>query len=352
MVNIPVRVGFSRTRWQEATSVMLEKGKGQPKIYRLCIIHLFEAAYNLFLKLIWGSRMIARAERYGQLGDDMQGSRKHHSTMDVLFKKIIMYDISRQQRSPLAVFDNDAASCYDRILVNLAMVCARRLGVQTAAILAHAETLRQMKYMVKTVYGISERKYFGTDDKPLAGIGQGSGASPSVWLSLCIVLLIAYGNHAPKGMEFQDPTNTIESSRVGDAFLDDMTIGFNTAENSIILQSMVITLAKCAQLWEQLLFASGVELSKCYYDIIHWQWDEPGYPRMNPLLPARDSYPSGTYKVSEEVHVELPVLSGRDTIPTQIKHKPAWESSKSLGILSNPMGTWEADYSRKAMNTP
>jgi len=90
-----------------------------------------------------------------------------------------------------------------------------------------------MKYTVNTVYGISEGKYFGTDDKPLAGIGQGSGASPSVWLSLRIVLLIAYGNQARKGMmEFQDPTNTIESSRVGDAFVDDMTIGFNTAEIS------------------------------------------------------------------------------------------------------------------------
>jgi hypothetical protein len=63
---------------------------------------------------------------------------------------------------------------------------------------------------------------------------------------------------------------------------------------------------------------------------------------MTPLLPAGDSYPSGTYKLSEEAHVELPLFSGRDTIPTRIKHKPAWESSKSLGLLSNPMGKWEA----------
>lgn len=67
------------------------------------------------------------------------------------------------------------------------------------------------------MYGISEGKYFGTDEKPLADIGQGIGASPSVWDSLCNVLFIAYGNHSPKGMEFQDLTNTIESLRVRDA---------------------------------------------------------------------------------------------------------------------------------------
>ena len=73
--------------------------------------------------------MIGRVERYGQLGDNMHaGSRKHRSTIEKLFKKVITYDVLRQQRSNLAVFDNDAASCYDCILVNLAMVCARRLG--------------------------------------------------------------------------------------------------------------------------------------------------------------------------------------------------------------------------------
>ena len=63
----------------------------------------------------------------------MQGSHKNRSTMDVLFKKIITYDISRQQRLTLAVVDNDAASCYDRILVNLASNGVRS---KTAAILA------------------------------------------------------------------------------------------------------------------------------------------------------------------------------------------------------------------------
>ena len=61
--------------------------------------------------------------------------------MDVLFKKTLSFDLCRQQRTNMALFDKDAASCYDRILVNLAMLCARILGVSSEAVFAHSETL-------------------------------------------------------------------------------------------------------------------------------------------------------------------------------------------------------------------
>jgi len=128
MLNTPVQMGFPPKRWQQAVSVLLEKDQGIPKKSRLQIIHLFEADYNLFLKfLIWGCRMIGRAEEHNALGEAMQGSRKNRGIMDMMWKKIITFDIARQQHSNVAIFENNAASCYDRILVNQAMVCARRL---------------------------------------------------------------------------------------------------------------------------------------------------------------------------------------------------------------------------------
>jgi hypothetical protein len=68
-------------------------GPGEhPETYRLRNIHRFKI-------LIWGSRMIGRAENYGQLGDNMQASRKHRSTMEVLFKNTLTCDISRRQQT-------------------------------------------------------------------------------------------------------------------------------------------------------------------------------------------------------------------------------------------------------------
>jgi hypothetical protein len=39
--------------WKTETEVMLEKDKGNPKIDRLCIICLYKADYNIFLKIMW-----------------------------------------------------------------------------------------------------------------------------------------------------------------------------------------------------------------------------------------------------------------------------------------------------------
>jgi hypothetical protein len=57
------------------------------------------------------------------------------------------------------------------------------------AIRTHADTLKFMKYAVKTMYGISETNYHGTPFEPLFGTGQGSGASPVVWLTLIVILM-------------------------------------------------------------------------------------------------------------------------------------------------------------------
>ena len=56
--NIAISRGIAVPRWSQAVNVLIKKDKGQPRINLLRIIHLFEADYNLFLKLMWGSRLV------------------------------------------------------------------------------------------------------------------------------------------------------------------------------------------------------------------------------------------------------------------------------------------------------
>jgi hypothetical protein len=75
-LNVVTRLGLVPSRWCRAISVMIEKDAGNPNINRLRIIHLFEADYTLFLKIIWASRLVRRGKEANQFGEAQQGSRR------------------------------------------------------------------------------------------------------------------------------------------------------------------------------------------------------------------------------------------------------------------------------------
>jgi hypothetical protein len=58
----------------------------EPFLTRLRIIHLFEADYNLFLKILFGrSCMVSNEERSQALNDQQYQSGPRRMTMDALF---------------------------------------------------------------------------------------------------------------------------------------------------------------------------------------------------------------------------------------------------------------------------
>jgi hypothetical protein len=201
-LNIAISRGIAIPRWCQATNVLIEKDPGRPRIHRLRIIHLFEADFNFFLKLQWGHRLVRRAWELNILHPGQHGSVPNRTAMDPVMLTELTTDLCRVLKHDLARFDNDASACYDRIIVALGMLAARRCGMPDNAIRVHAEALQFMQYTVKTVYGILENNYHGTAFEPLFGTGQGSGASPSVWLTLVVILLHTLDRLVPDRMNF------------------------------------------------------------------------------------------------------------------------------------------------------
>jgi hypothetical protein len=224
------------------------------------VIHLFEADYNLFLKIIFGRRMVKNAEQARALNDQQHGSRPRRMTTDALFFARLEKDLIRQIRANSAHMDNDATGCYDRIITSLGMIACRRLGMPEQAIKCQADTLRLMRYAVKHAYGTSAQEYMGSEDEPLFGTGQGSGASPAVWLGLVVILLNALDRMSSDddipALDFVDPWNEFRAHwRVG-AFVDDTNQGILDASGSLTIDELVEQLRKAGQLWESLLHTS------------------------------------------------------------------------------------------------
>ena len=173
--------------------------------------------------------------------------------------------------------DNDATGCYDRIITSLGMLACRRLGMPRCAIACQATCLQNMRYAIKQVTGISINEYFSTLLEPLFGTGQGSGASPAIWLCLVVILLNSLDRISKEdgipGLSFTDPWNELLAAwRVG-AFVDDTNQGVMDPDGQLSLEELVEQLRRAGQLWETLLTISGgcLNLSECSWTVQYWQ---------------------------------------------------------------------------------
>ena len=234
-------------------------------------------------------------------------------------------DLCRVLKHDYARFDNDASSCYDRIIVGLGMLAARKCGMPQHAIRTHADSLQFMQYVVKTVHGISEENYQGTVFSPLFGTGQGSGASPAVWLSLVIILLQTLDRLIPDRVNFSSLSGDIVHTRLSDAFVDDTSLSFTSSSHDTDINELIVRLEKIAQTWEHLLYLSGgkLNLAKCSWFIVRWTWTN-GRPVIRPIM---------------EKDRDVRVYHGNNAQDaSKIKRTAPDESTRMLGVLMNPLG--------------
>ena len=239
-------------------------------------------------------------------------------------------DLCRILKHDIARFDNDASACYDRIIVALGMLAARRCGVPENAIQLHADALHFMKYTVKTMYGISDSNYQGTPFAPLFGTGQGSGASPAVWLTLVVLLLQTFDRLIPHRMNFVPISGAREHNRSSDDFVDDTSVGFTSSDNTSY-SDLIERIQTVAQTWEKLLSLSGgkLNLNKCSWYVIRWEW-EHGRPTIRKIHP-NDPCVAQTQGDSQ-------------TLIT-IKRHSVETSTRRLGVYLNPMGDFSEHIS-------
>ena len=286
-LNIAISSGISIPRWSNAVNILIEKDTGQPKINRLRIIHLFEADFNFYLKLQWGHRLVRRALSLNLLHDGQHGSIPGRTSVDPVLLTQLTADLCRVLKHDYARFDNDASASYDRIIVGLGMLAARKCGMPTSAIRTHADALQFMRYTVKTVHGVSEENYHGAVFAPLFGTGQGSGASPAVWLSLVVILLQTLDHLIPDRMNFRSIKGDLVHSRLSDAFVDGTSVGFTSSYADAPIDDLIERLQHVAQTWEHLLHLSGgkLNLSKCSWFVVKWEWKQ-GRPVIRPIRPV------------------------------------------------------------------
>jgi exonuclease III len=320
LLNYAIKHGYAYTRWKKIVNVMLQKDIGNPRIHRLRIIHIYEADYNLLLAVKW-RQALHHAESHKLLNDGLYGSRKGRSAHDPVLMEVLQNETYRMSMKPGINFDLDATSCYDRILMNVASISSRRMGMNQSTVLVNAQTLEQAHYHLKTNLGVSEGFYTHSNTQPIHGTGQGSGNSPTVWCFVCSALFDAFESRA-HGASFGSYDTTVNTKIYMTGYVDDCTQRVNDFHNPHQPDTNVLIhrMTEDAQLWNDLLWASGgaLEQSKCSFHLIQSDWNHDGHPFLK----------GGHYSPP------IPLVDGQMT--TLIQQKSNYEAHKSLGCYINP----------------
>lgn len=151
------------------------------------------------------------------------------------------------------------------------MVASQTFGVPKSVTASNGRTLKRARYTT------SEQKWDyrkHSNEHPFFGTRQGSGNSPAIWCFLSSILYDCYDKEAAKAT-YTTPSGSEDVLALGMVgFVDDsngQTNLFDRDDTELTRQQIIVQLEHNAQLWAELLGATGgaLELSKFSYASRH-----------------------------------------------------------------------------------
>ena len=275
MTAIPFATGYSPRRWQSGTNVMLYKKANDNNVKKLRTILLYEADFNAGNKII-GREMLRNAESHSGIAKEQYGSRKGKSAIIQCLNKRLTFDLWRQTRTPGALLSNDAKSCYDRILHNIAGIAMRRQGVHKNNVVCMFTTIQRLRHTVRTAFGDSTSSFQQEVWlAPLHGVGQGNGAGPAIWAVVSSPILDLLRKEGC-GATFRCAMKYGVVLVTAFSFVDDTDIavgGHGTAKADLVEE-----LQRALNLWQTGIEMSGGGLvpEKSFWTEINFEWDDKG----------------------------------------------------------------------------
>ena len=194
MINSSLSLGAPLHRWTTSEVIMIPKEPNNIQINRLRLIYLYEADYNLVLKLFWPHKATKVADKLGLLGEHQWGTKPLCSAEQPALMDELITDVHRIICRNMVKLQNDATICYDRMISNLTSLVSRSYHVPDNNCTIQATALKEMKYRVIISLGISEEHYFTFNSFSIHRSGQGSESSDTNWLLNSVLMMQLISN--------------------------------------------------------------------------------------------------------------------------------------------------------------
>ena len=275
LAEVPFQSGYSPTRWKNATDVMILKKAGLYDVDKLRTIVLYEADFNHNNKWL-GKAMMDKACEFRKIATE-QYSIPGKKAIDHALNRRLIFDITRYQKSSLAMTSCDLKSCYDRIVHVPAMMAMHRAGASVEASSSMFATIQSAQHVTRTAFGDSTSTYGGIEhfNAPVMGVGQGNGCGPQVW---AVVSSVMFEILKRKGLttSFQAPISKEDLKLCGFAFVDDTDLlqACGTQKHHNNPEFTMQKMQESIDTWEAAAKTTGgsIAVDKSWFYLIHFEW--------------------------------------------------------------------------------
>jgi len=255
---------------------------------------LFKADFNNNNKWL-GWAIMRNAEKLDEVAPEQYGSCSQKAAGTQCLNKWLFYEYIRAMRILAALCSNDAKSCYNRIVLLIAVLALCWHGASVPAMESMIATLAQLQHHVRLAYDNSECAQGQVDwTNPVAGIGQGNGTSPQIWATVSTPMLTILRQEGFVAMVICAMSKQFWSLG-GFAFVDYTDLIVTDPSNDE--QKVADKMHQSVQLWHRLLKATGGNLvpEKCFWYLIdfqhegnHWKYKWWQADQRKPYIPKDD----------------------------------------------------------------
>jgi hypothetical protein len=310
------------TRWSSSITVLLEKVFGVRLITKLRAICLLEADFNWVNKLIFAHRLEQFCRKHDIIPAEQFAKSKSNCEEASLVKNLIC-DNSRILHNSLALTGADLDQCFDRGAGPVVGVVARAHGVSQTSTKLMLSTMQHMQYFIKSGFGIADTPSFGgSEEQPLMGLGQGSGAAPTVMRCVITLADLAY-QRLGHGINIKTAVSARVFLLAAIIYVDDTDLLHWARFYGITDEEFFNDIQQATLDWSKIVQATGGSLkqSKSFWHLLSWK-----FVHGIPTLKSKAELPQQPMFIDQPDGVQLPVPL-RDNSYTK----------KTLGVYSNPL---------------
>jgi hypothetical protein len=128
LLNMIIENQVTLSRWKVVHSILLFKDKTNKFIHRTQNINIYEADYNMILKIKWSEAM-KKAEIQNTIHTSQFGCRKRKTAHDPVFIEIMQHEITRLTRQQYSQINFEAQACFNIIIPNIAIQVSKKYGI-------------------------------------------------------------------------------------------------------------------------------------------------------------------------------------------------------------------------------